>query len=137
MKLKEKYEAKLKEVLKKLPKKYYEFTKLFVKKEYWLPRHDKIFEVKINLKPGFEPPTVKQFHKSPAELKIKDKAKTYLNFPGPGPGLQVSLSCYLVPVLSWLEGEGVHPCLLPKTPADRASEPGVWTPPFSSSPNRI
>jgi hypothetical protein len=70
---KEKYEKELKEVLEKLPKKYHEFIELFVKKEYRLPRHDKQFEVKINLKPGFEPPTVKQFHKSPAELKIEDE----------------------------------------------------------------
>jgi hypothetical protein len=70
---KEKYERKLKEVLKKLPEKYHKFIKLFIKKEYQLPRHDKQFEVKINLKPGFKPPSVKQFHKSPAELKIKDK----------------------------------------------------------------
>lgn len=69
---KEKYREELKEVLEKLPKKYYEFIELFVKKEYRLPKHDKEFEVRIDLKPGFTPPAVKQFHKSPAELKVED-----------------------------------------------------------------
>jgi hypothetical protein len=73
IKPKEKYEKELKEVLEKLLKKYYEFIELFVKKEYRLPQHGKELEVKINLKPGFEPPAVKQFHKSRAELKVEDE----------------------------------------------------------------
>jgi hypothetical protein len=73
LKPREKYEKELQEVLKKLPKKYYNYIELFVKREYRLPTHDKEFEVKIDLKPGFTPPAVKQFHKSPAELKIEDE----------------------------------------------------------------
>jgi hypothetical protein len=70
---KEIYEQELKEVLAKLPKKYHDFIELFVKKEYRLPNHEKEYEARIPLKPGFTPPSVKQTHKSRDQLELENK----------------------------------------------------------------
>lgn len=70
---KEQYEVELKEVLAKLPEKYHDFIELFVKKEYRLPKHEKEYEAKIPLKPGFTPTSVRQKHKSRDQLELESK----------------------------------------------------------------
>jgi hypothetical protein len=56
-----------------LPKKYHEFIELFVKKEYRLPQHDDCYEARIPLIPGADLSQVKQFRKSPDELRVEDE----------------------------------------------------------------
>ena len=57
----------------KLPKKYYSFIKLFMKKEYQLLNYIKEYKAKILLKLEFILFSVKQRHKSRDQLELENK----------------------------------------------------------------
>jgi hypothetical protein len=72
-KAKELYNEELAEVMKKLLKKYHEYIKLFVKREYRIPIHPPEYEVTIKLKPGAQLKQVKQKQRSRDEQEAEDQ----------------------------------------------------------------
>jgi hypothetical protein len=72
LKAKELYNKELAEVMKKLPKKYYKYIELFMKKEYQIPIHLLEYKVTIKLKPEAQLKQVKQKQRSRDKQEAKD-----------------------------------------------------------------
>jgi hypothetical protein len=72
-KLKEIYKKELKEVLNKLPEKYHEYIKLFMKKEYKLLKYPAEYKARIPLKKEAILKQIKQRQKLQNELKLEQE----------------------------------------------------------------